>query len=254
MSVAPDVTATRPHLTRQVEAGTDDAVTTHRRELKFPFDRADVGKLSALLEANARRVVFGAKVVSSVASIYFDDERFTAVHQSLAGVARRTKVRLRWYDEPMAHGDLFFEVKHRRGLDIHKRRVPLRTSAPLDTWRYRDLTTGLAELLDDDQAAMLAAGPEPTVLVAYRRQHFRDPESDVRLTLDYDIVGCDQLGLLRPARRFGVPLHDLAVLEVKAPPTRLDAVPRLLFPLKPRLLRSSKYVQCCLQMDWWTVE
>ena len=242
--------ASRPALTLDPDATAGDAVAMARRELKFPFTGADVGKLSTLLALNARPVVFGSAPVSRVNSIYFDDERFSSVHESLAGVGRRTKLRLRWYDRPMANGAMFFELKHRRNLDISKQRVGLRTSGPLGAWRYRELVDDLAPLLDDEQAAMLRLRVEPVMLVSYKRQHFRDPESGTRLTLDYDVVGYDQLGLSRPSRRFGTPLHDLAVIEVKAPPARVDAVHRLLSPLRPRLLRCSKYVQCCLQTGW----
>ena len=110
-----DITATRPTLALGAPAGAD-AVTAARRELKFAFRHADVGKLSTLLAVNARRVVFGAEAVSCVCSIYFDDERLTALHESVAGVARRSKLRVRWYDRPMADGPLFFDRTAESGI------------------------------------------------------------------------------------------------------------------------------------------
>ena len=44
----------------------------------------------------------------------------------------------------------------------------------------------------------------------------------------------------------GVALDRLAVVEVKTLPADEHQVRRLLFPLKPRLARCSKYVHCCL--------
>ena len=231
----------------------DDAVTNARRELKFTFPHADVARLSTLLEVNARRVAFGAGPVSRVNSIYFDDERVTSAQESLAGVARRSKLRLRWYDRPLADGPLFFEIKHRRNLDISKQRVRLRTAAPLADCTYRQLLDDLGRLLDDEQGALLRLRCEPVVLVSYKRQHFRDPGTGIRLTLDYDIVGYDQLGLSRPARRFGVALDDAVVVEVKTPPALTGAIPALLHPLRPRVTRFSKYVECCQRTAWWTV-
>ena len=248
-----DIAVGCPALLPASEEVVDDAVTSARRELKFTFPHADVAELGVLLEVNARRVVFGAGPVSRVNSIYFDDERVTSAQESLAGAARRTKLRLRWYDRPLADGAAFFEDKDRRGLNISKQRVGLRTATPLADCTYRQLIDDLDRLLDDEQGALLRLRCEPVVLVSYKRQHFRDPASGIRLTLDYDIVGYDQLGLPRPARRFGVALADAVVVEVKAPPALIGAVPALLHPLRPRVTRFSKYVECCQRTAWWTV-
>jgi len=111
---------------------TDDLVTGARREFKFAFMNADVHKLSTILETNAQRIVFGNSEVSHVNSIYFDDQQFTSCQESLAGISLRTKVRLRWYDQPIACDDIFFEIKFRNGQFTRKQRVAMYTSKPLD--------------------------------------------------------------------------------------------------------------------------
>ena len=53
---------------------------------------------------NLTPIAFGAGEVSLVSSIYFDDDQLNSCRESLAGVNRRTKVRLRWYDRPLPAG------------------------------------------------------------------------------------------------------------------------------------------------------
>jgi hypothetical protein len=223
-----------------------DGVTAQRRELKFVFDSSGVDALRDVLEMNAQRVIFGDGPVSRVSSIYFDDFRLSSAAESLAGVSRRVKLRLRWYDEDFARRGLFFEVKRRSGQVISKDRTPLRAADAIDRIPYHELTAQLGEVLAPEPAALLSLRPIPTTLVAYRREHFRDRDSPIRLTLDYDIESFSQLGLQRPARSGGVALDRLAVLEVKTPPADEQHVRRLLFPLKPRLARCSKYLHCCM--------
>lgn len=227
-------------------AASTDAVTAQRRELKFVFDATRVDALRDVLEVNARRVAFGDGPVSRVNSIYFDDHRLTSCAESVEGVSRRVKLRLRWYDEDFARRGLFFEVKRRVGQSIAKDRTPVEAIEPIDRIDYPALVDRLCEVLSPEAAGLLHLRPVPTMLVSYRREHFRDPDSGIRATLDYQVEGFGQLGLRRPARGPKAALERLAVVEVKALPVDEADVRRLLFPLEPRLARCSKYVHCCL--------
>lgn len=228
------------------ERAVDDDVTAERCELKFVFPSGSVDALRDVLELNARRVQFGDTPVSRVHSIYFDDHRGSSCEESLAGVARRVKLRLRWYDAPFPATTAYFEVKRRLGQLTRKERTPIELPDRLDGIPYAELVPGLVEALDPEAAAMLAVRGLPTQLVAYRREHFRDPDSPIRVTLDHSIEGFPQLGLRAPARVDGIALERLAVIEVKVPPGGEAEVRRLLHPLAPRLSRCSKYVHCCL--------
>jgi hypothetical protein len=230
-----------------------DAVTHYRREMKFACPGADPRKLFAILEPNTRPVAFGAEPVSRVSSLYFDDDRLASARESLHGVSRRVKLRLRWYDQPLPDGRVFFEAKRRAGAYIVKDRFALRLAASLGRVDALELVDRLAAVLPEPQATLLRLRPVPTTLVSYRRRHFRDPESGVRITVDWDIAGYDQLGGRRIARTFPAPLHDVVVIEAKASMVDEKHVTRLLYPLKPRVTRSSKYVQCCFQHRWGTL-
>ncbi|MHC5004998.1 MAG: polyphosphate polymerase domain-containing protein [Planctomycetota bacterium] len=228
----------------------DDAVTSARREVKFAFADADAEKLATVLEVNARPVAFGRHRVSAVHSLYFDDHRLSAARESLDGVGRRIKLRLRWYDEPLPSTRAFFEIKHRRGTAITKERFPLRLAGDLSSFDLHELRDRLVAALPARAGTLLMLRPDPTVIVTYRRRHFRDPESGARLTVDWDIRGDDQLGRRRLRRRFPVPLSGVVVLEAKAAAVDERRIQRLIHPLKPRVTRMSKYVQCCMEMGW----
>jgi hypothetical protein len=229
----------------------DDAVTAYRREMKFCFRGGDERRLRDLLELRCETIRFGEESDESrVSSIYFDDDAISSCAESLAGIPERTKLRLRWYDEPLASTRAIFEVKRRTGTMVRKLRTPIQLNEPLEHTSYPKLMKQLAGVLPDGQAAALALRSRPTALVSYRRRHYRDPGTGMRLTIDYDIVGFDQLGRARPNRRFPVHVADLVVLEAKAGPRDILSVSRLVPGMRARLTRSSKYVTCCARMGW----
>ena len=216
--------------------------------MKFVFDGADVRKLERVLEQNLTPIAFGVGNVSQVSSIYFDDDMLSSCRESLAGVSRRTKVRLRWYDRSLPPGDAFFELKHRIGETVRKERTPMQLpGAALD---YPRLMRLIHDALRPGDASWLHLRPRPVVMVCYRRRHFLDSRSGARVTLDFDITGYDQLGRQSVVRRFPVTLGGRAVIEAKMPAGSEAMVRQLLHPLRPRLTRSSKYVQCCGQLGW----
>ena len=235
-----------PLLRRGALEPASDAVTAERRELKFAFPATSVDALRDVLRVNARCVHFGDGSPSQVSSVYFDDHRLSSYSESVAGVARRVKLRLRWYDADFTEASAFFEVKRRVGNVTRKARTPVELSAPLDQIGYHDLVRELLGLLHPDTAAMLATRCIPTSLVSYRREYFRDPDSTTRVTLDYSIDGFSQLGLRAPTRVGRTALEGVAVVEVKVRLGEEADARRLLYPLVPRLSRCSKYVQCCL--------
>ena len=215
-----------------------------RREVKYPLPGADVGKLRRLLEGSCRRVAYNARV-SVVRSIYFDDWRLAACHENLGGVGKRRKVRLRWYDQPFPQDDFFFEIKWRNNCLTGKHRLGIGTLKPLSELSYGTIISDLTHALPEQYAEVLLWRPEPVVLVEYKREHFLSRDGQIRVTLDYNLVFYDQTGRHRPSLRFGVPMHDMVVLEGKTSSGQERALRGLLYPLAPRAARCSKYVHGC---------
>lgn len=190
--------------------------------------------------------------MSKVNSIYLDDEEMVSCRESLAGVARRLKTRVRWYDSPLPGDLVFFELKRRHGEIVTKERVRLEDAAALAELPHTALHGFLAGQLSVEQRLALGRRTRPTALVTYKRRHFVDRQSGIRLTVDYEIKGYDQTGSAALTRRFGAPLAGEVVVEAKLPGNEIDRLREILYPIGPRLSRFSKYVQCCqsLRILW----
>jgi hypothetical protein len=217
---------------------------SERTEVKFALPRADLGKLESILDVSCRRVSYGNRT-SRVVSLYFDDPRLSACRDNLDGSSRRTKLRLRWYDEPFPRGELFLEIKRHRGLTTTKERHRLALWAPLESVAIRETARDLARALPERAAEALLARPEAVVIVEYERSYFEAEGGALRVTLDSDLVFYSQVGSLRPIRRFPMRARGVVILEAKTSAGREDRVRELLHPLELRVTRSSKYVLGC---------
>ena len=215
-----------------------------RREVKFTLPGADLAKLRAVLDANCRRLVHNDRV-STVRSIYFDDVRLSACRANLAGVGRRQKLRLRWYDCLVPGNDFFFEIKWRKNRITGKHRLQLQASRPLAEMSYRQIMEGLMETLPDEHIGQVLASSQPLAIVQYKREHFASPDGSLRVTLDYELAFYDQTGRRFINTSFPHRLHNLIVVEGKTPAGREWELKRLLYPLALRVGRCSKYVHGC---------
>ncbi|HLE70194.1 MAG TPA: polyphosphate polymerase domain-containing protein [Vicinamibacteria bacterium] len=217
---------------------------SERTEVKFALPRADLGKLETILEVNCRRVSYRNRT-SRVVSLYFDDHRLSACRENVDGSSRRAKLRLRWYDEPFPRGDLFLEIKRRRGQATSKERHSLPLATALESVAIRETAMALSRALPEAAAEALLARPEAIVIVEYERSYFEAKSESLRITLDSDLVFYSQVGHLRPSRRFPVHARDVVILEAKTSVASEDRMRELLHPLEPRVTRSSKYVLGC---------
>jgi hypothetical protein len=228
----------------------DDSVTRLRHEIKFEYRNADVRKLHAILQVNNRHIV-QADEESVVNSVYFDDHRLSLLHDNIAGVGRRYKLRLRWYDTTLPRRRVFFEVKRRIDKVVTKDRYAIDASRPVCDMQFSEIINELLRILPETPRELLRSHQQPVVLTCYRRRYFvaRDSQLPIRITLDYDIAGYDQIGARYVLARFGMPLHDQVVLEVKCSVGAEKNVRRAIYPLSPRLSRFSKYALSCRQLQ-----
>ena len=219
-----------------------DPSASRRREIKFALPTGDVPVLRSTLNLNCRRVEHGAPT-SIVRSIYFDDFRMSAYRESVDSIGRRTKVRLRWYGEDDTKA--FFEIKRRLGRTMEKVRVPIVSERALTEMSYDAIHRELCAVLPPALAETLSLYDEPSLLISYTREYYESFDTLLRVTLDYDVECFDQNGLARPRLRFGQTLAGLVILEGKTPVELDGQLPDLLYPLRPTVTRSSKYVMGC---------
>jgi len=215
-----------------------------RREIKFTLPGADLGNLRHILDTNCHRLIHHERI-STVRSIYFDNLKYSACCANLAGIGRRHKVRLRWYDSLQPVKDFFFEIKWRNNQTTGKHRLHIQASQSLADMTYHHILEGLIQVLPSQHVGQLLAASEPVALVEYHREHFASADGTLRMTLDYDLAFYDQSGKQFISTSFPRRLHHLVVIEGKTPVGREAELKGLLHPLALRTGRCSKYVHGC---------
>jgi hypothetical protein len=221
-----------------------------RHETKYVFTGHDPATLRQLLLRSCRPILH-AGPVSTVRSVYFDDPVLSTCRASLEGVGVRHKTRLRWYDRERFADRLFLEIKWRRHRVCGKHRLQLAGGDSIAEASWRAIHGLLLERVEAQHQATLARDAEPVLLVEYRREHFVLHDGSARITLDYHLRFCPQLGCTRPSSRFAEPLPGVVLVECKS---AVDAPlpPRFspLIPLRARHSRFSKYVVGCRRLGY----
>jgi hypothetical protein len=162
----------------------------------------------------------------------------------------RIKLRLRWYDTKLPEKNAFFEIKRRNNNIVRKERYAITSHRPLSRMTYAEIISGLLHVLPETPKELLRMRQQPVILIRYKRKHFkaRDVSLPIRITLDRQIEGFEQIGAKMPLMKFKTPLHDRIVLEAKSTIGEEKNIPKLLYPLRPRMGKFSKYVLMCSQL------
>ena len=211
-----------------------------RYEIKFVFNRRDAIKVERwlLLKPSFSRV-FPDRVVRS---IYYDQVSLPAAAENLMGLANRTKIRARFYDDwQNKNSKVTLEAKIRRGRYGYKTRVPIHVQPSLLFNTSAKQGKEIFKLLEPivpfyrNNAELL-----PTLFVCYRRSYYQGTEG-IRLTVDKKIEFFDLLrgGDPSASRRKN---FEKDILEFKFPPKAKDQASELMSNLSSYPMRSSKYL------------
>lgn len=120
-----------------------------------------------------------------IRSLYFDTIDDRMYHESLNGVDRRSKYRLRFYNLDTG----FFRMERKDSIGNLKQKYSAKVGidtvlAFLDNeYHHKEMNDLLAEILTLHQTE----GLHPVAVVDYRRTAFTHPVGNVRITLDRDI-------------------------------------------------------------------
>jgi VTC domain len=177
-----------------------------------------------------------------VNSLYFDSPDRLCFRENLSGIARRRKLRLRWYGADCEIIEPVLELKCKEGLLGWKvsERVsggPLRFGGS----RWGPLMAALRERLSDTSRIRLALAGEPTLLVRYHRDYHVSADGVVRATVDTNIQTVDQSRFGGPRMGPVDPADPEIVLEVKGPESSRREIERTLAEWPLRISRNSKF-------------
>ncbi len=187
-----------------------------RHEYKHQINLADIFVLKARLLAVAKHDSnAGEDGAYYIKSLYFDNYADKALREKIDGVNKREKFRIRYYGTDVS----FIRLEKKSKING----LCSKESAEITAEECEKIIDGdinfLAErdsgLLNELYAKMKYQILRPKCIVAYRRECFVYPPGNVRVTIDTDICGSNNVKeFLNPDLEF-VQTYRNSVLEVK---------------------------------------
>ena len=120
-------------------------------------------------------------------SLYFDSSDFVNIRESIEGCCKRTKKRLRWYENNGTQHEANLEFKSKQGHLSWKKIFPKFCIIYPSASKWD-------EFVDKGNWERLQViGPTfPSSIVSYSRTYYESANKKIRITLDQDIVYYDQ--------------------------------------------------------------
>ncbi len=151
-----------------------------------------------------------------VNNIYFDSMDFSGLNANLAGIADRTKLRLRWYGEDLArvhHANL--ELKRKQGMAGWKVLAGVKGGFDLEALSWSDFCAILRSAIVPQAQQWLNALSCPVLVNHYHRAYYVTPDGALRLTVDTDLCAYSQRASSRPNLRRLASMENPIVVELK---------------------------------------
>jgi hypothetical protein len=211
-----------------------------RYERKLVVDDLAPAQVEALVRLHPAlfRAAYPPRWVNNV---YLDTAALAAFHDNQDGLARRRKVRVRWYGELLGRSERpRLELKEKRGLAGAKRGFELPPFELAPGFAAAGVRALLARAALPDDVRAILAPLEPRLVNRYRRAYYVSADGRFRLTLDTRLE-------FRPLQRLWSSLvqrselRDLIVIELKYALEHDDDAARVVSALPFRVTRSSKF-------------
>ena len=203
----------------------------------------DAGQ-EAVLRIRAEGAMFrdsfaGPDGMYSISSLYFDDPEDTCFYDSLDGVGRRAKYRIRIYN-----GDTGFIRLEKK---LKKDRLTGKLSCSITKEQCEELMMGIIPYSDEPLIEELRlACVRPSVIVSYERIPYVYPAGNVRLTFDRNIESSTDVKsfLSGPVRVRPVLPAGTSVMELKWDDILPAHIPGVFQTEGLRWTHYSKYCMC----------
>ncbi len=193
-------------------------IKKYRNEWKYRCTLSDAGIISNRLTALLDKDSYGNDGKYEVHSLYFDDYKDSGARENDAGVSKRFKYRIRYYNEQ--HQFMKLECKEKAGGFCHKESCPI---TPEEYWKIVEGATD--ELFWQTEKPLLqkfclrcmTKKLEPKAIIHYERTAYVDEIVNIRITLDTNIsVSNDYLNFTdSDYMRYPIQEKEESVLEVK---------------------------------------
>lgn len=161
---------------------------TVRTEKKYTFNQVDKNSVRDWLLGSSLgfKEVFYKREVNS---LYFDSHDYFCYEENLSGVSKRSKARLRWYNDidPLS-SKATFEMKVKSNHFGNKLSHQFNFKDLNLTSSSDNLIKQLRSLLPIEMLPYFDTFSEPSLLVSYQREYYEDFQKKVRVTLDDEIL------------------------------------------------------------------
>ncbi|MBO4854439.1 MAG: polyphosphate polymerase domain-containing protein [Oscillospiraceae bacterium] len=183
-----------------------------RYELKYLIDARQTAYVKQELAGHMTMDEYGR---TSIASLYYDTPDHRLIRASMEHTPYKEKIRLRSYGLATASSPVFLELKRKAHGIVYKRRVQS-TVAQVQQFFGGGSCSGDQIGREITYFRDCYRTLTPACLILYDREAYREPEGDVRLTVDYrPRYRLDPLDLT--SSMDGIPLlpEGYAILEIK---------------------------------------
>jgi len=212
----------------------EHSTSSLRHESKIPLQRNQYEDLkSALIQLGQHpKAIYPDRLIHS---IYLDDHELNDYFDNISGISRRSKTRIRWYDDQTSA--LAIELKRKVIKLSDKRIIKIDNPAgkvPRHRSEYMELVRANSRALPVSQFISLY----PVLEVEYQRSYFELAQG-IRMTVDHSVRYRKLFP--QPSIKWHRSPVD-TVIEFKYPAGSEDTFEKLMRKLPFRIFRHSKYV------------
>ena len=177
-----------------------------------------------------------------VNNLYFDTREMDCLNDNLMGISERIKLRFRWYGQNHSVAQGVLELKHKTNQLGWKESCPVPVPLDLTTISWIDLMRQMRQHAVGDVAVWLSADNQPVLINSYIREYYESIDHQVRVTVDYDQVVCEQITYAAPNLVSKSFIEDQIVIEVKVDSRLHRRLSNVLYSFPLQTGRNSKYV------------
>ena len=187
-----------------------------RHELKHYINATDYAQIRTRLRAVAKPDEHaGQDGGYRIRSLYFDNYSDKAVIEKLAGLSRREKYRIRYYNDDTSFIKLERKSKANRLCYKESERISAQQCEALLAGEYECLNTPEKSLLVELYSKIRYQNLRPRNIVEYHREAYKYHAGNVRVTFDSNIRTSDNVaGFLEPGL-ITIPATSAFIMEIK---------------------------------------
>lgn len=194
-----------------------DKIKKYRNEWKYRLNILDLNllkaRISGVLSLDNHSNENGRYMVHS---LYFDDYKDNSLYDTIYGLSKRFKWRIRYYDKPdcikLEKKEKLFGRCHKKTCKLKKEEYTKIMEGDIDLIYNTD-----KKLIKELVADILMHNFKPKVIVEYERIAFIEINTNVRVTIDMHIAASSDIDnfLNGDYTKYYIDKHNYNVLEVK---------------------------------------